>query len=132
MGTMALMPQVVDTVRLPVVAAGGIGDARGIVAAFAFGAEGVQRGTVFLHVRNHCAALLSGQAKQTALTRGFTGRLDRGIKNRLLDVPIKKMLKYCLTHFNGSIFLPESSRDSESFSVIVSIAVVAALCGQSP
>jgi nitronate monooxygenase len=90
-GTMALVPQVVDAVRLPVVAAGGIGDARGIVAAFALGAEGVQMGTAFLACEEsgantlHRKALLSGQAKQTALTRGFTGRLARGIKNRLLD-----------------------------------------------
>ena len=90
-GTMALVPQVVDAVNLPVVAAGGIGDARGIVAAFALGAEGVQMGTAFLACEEsgastlHREALLSGQAKQTALTRGFTGRLARGIKNRLLD-----------------------------------------------
>ena len=90
-GTMALVPQVVDAVRLPVVAAGGIGDARGIVAAFALGAEGVQMGTAFLACEESGAntfyrkALLSGQAKQTGLTRGFTGRLARGIKNRLLD-----------------------------------------------
>jgi nitronate monooxygenase len=90
-GTMALVPQVVDAVRLPVVAAGGIGDARGIAAAFALGAEGVQMGTVFLACEEsgantlHRKALLSGQAKQTALTRGFTGRLARSIKNRLLD-----------------------------------------------
>jgi|HubBroStandDraft_2_1064218.scaffolds.fasta_scaffold10398_2 nitronate monooxygenase len=90
-GTMALVPQVVDTVKLPVVAAGGIGDARGIVAAFALGAEGVQMGTAFLACEEsganplHRNALLNGQAKQTALTRGFTGRLARGIKNRLLD-----------------------------------------------
>jgi nitronate monooxygenase len=90
-GTMALVPQVVDAVRLPVVAAGGIGDARGIVAAFALGAEGVQMGTAFLACEEsgantlHRKALLSGQATQTALTRGFTGRLARGIKNRLLD-----------------------------------------------
>jgi len=90
-GTMALVPQVVDAVRLPVVAAGGIGHARGIVAAFALGAEGVQMGTAFLACEEsgantlHRKALLSGQAKQTALTRGFTGRLARGIKNRLLD-----------------------------------------------
>jgi len=51
-GTMALVPQVVDAVNLPVVAAGGIGDARGIVAAFALGAEGVQMGTAFLHARS--------------------------------------------------------------------------------
>ncbi len=90
-GTMALVPQVVDAVKLPVVAAGGIGDARGIVAAFALGAEGVQMGTAFLACEEsgantlHRKALLSGQAQQTALTRGFTGRLARGIKNRLLD-----------------------------------------------
>jgi nitronate monooxygenase len=91
MGTMALVPQVVDAVKLPVVAAGGIGDARGIVAALALGAEGVQMGTAFLACEesgantHHRKALLSGQAKQTALTRGFTGRLARGIRNRLLD-----------------------------------------------
>ena len=90
-GTMSLVPQVVDAVSLPVVAAGGIGDARGIVAAFALGAEGVQMGTAFLACEEsgantlHRDALLSGQAKQTALTRGFTGRLARGIRNRLLD-----------------------------------------------
>jgi len=90
-GTMALVPQVVDAVRVPVVAAGGIGDARGIVAAFALGAEGVQMGSTFLACEEsganplHRQALLSGQARHTALTRGFTGRLARGIKNRLLD-----------------------------------------------
>jgi nitronate monooxygenase len=90
-GTMALVPQVVDAVELPVIAAGGIGDARGIVAAFALGAEGVQMGTAFLACEEsgantlHRKALLSGQAKQTGLTRGFTGRLARGVKNRLLD-----------------------------------------------
>jgi nitronate monooxygenase len=90
-GTMALVPQVVDAVRLPVVAAGGIGDSRGIVAAFALGAEGVQIGTAFLACEesgagtHHRKALLNGQARQTGLTRGFTGRLARGIRNRLLD-----------------------------------------------
>ena len=90
-GTMSLVPQVVDAVKLPVVAAGGIGDARGIVAAFALGAEGVQMGTAFLACEEsganslHREALLNDQAKQTALTRGFTGRLARGIKNRLID-----------------------------------------------
>ena len=107
MGTMALVPQVVDAVRLPVIAAGGIGDARGIVAAFALGAEGVQMGTAFLACEEsgasalHRAALLSDQAKQTALTRGFTGRLARGIKNRLLDELNQKdveILPYPLQH----------------------------------
>ena len=90
-GTLALVPQIIDAVKLPVIAAGGIGDARGIVAAFALGAEGVQMGTAFLACEEsgasalHREALLGGQSSQTALTRGFTGRLGRGIKNRLLD-----------------------------------------------
>ena len=90
-GTFSLVPQVADAVSIPVVAAGGIADARGIVAAFALGAEGVQIGTAFLACEesgasvHHRNALLGGQAKQTALTRGFTGRLARGIKNGLLD-----------------------------------------------
>ena len=90
-GTMALVPQVAYAVKIPVVAAGGIADARGIVAVFALGAAGVQLGTAFLACEEsganalHRQALLGGQARQTALTRGFTGGLARGIKNRLLD-----------------------------------------------
>jgi nitronate monooxygenase len=90
-GTFSLTPQVVDAVSAPVVAAGGIGDARGIVAAFALGAEGVQLGTAFLASRDsgasalHRNALLSGKAQRTSLTRGFTGRLARGIHNQLIE-----------------------------------------------
>jgi nitronate monooxygenase len=90
-GTISLVPQVVDAVRLPVVAAGGIADARGIVAAFALGASGVQMGTVFLSCdesgasHSHRKVLLTREAGTTALTRGFTGRLARGIRNQLLD-----------------------------------------------
>jgi nitronate monooxygenase len=90
-GTMALVPQVVDAVKLPVVAAGGIADARGIVAAFALGASGVQMGTAFLTCEesgaspNYRDALLTSDAGTTGLTRGFTGRLARGIRNQLLD-----------------------------------------------
>jgi nitronate monooxygenase len=90
-GTFSLVPQVADAVSLPVVAAGGIADARGIVAAFALGAEGVQMGTAFLACEEsgastvHRKAILSGKAGRTSLTRGFTGRLARGIHNRLLE-----------------------------------------------
>lgn len=90
-GTLSLVPQVVDAVKLPVVAAGGIADARAIVAAFALGASGVQMGTAFLSCEEsgaslaHRKALLTREAGTTALTRGFTGRLARGIRNRLLD-----------------------------------------------
>jgi len=90
-GTFALTPQVVDAVSAPVVAAGGIGDARGIVAAFALGAEGVQIGTAFLVSEDsgtsvvHRNALLSERAQRTSLTKGFTGRLARGIHNQLIE-----------------------------------------------
>lgn len=90
-GTFSLVPQVADAVSIPVVAAGGIADARGIVAAFALGAEGVQIGTAFLASEesgastHHRKALLSGNAGKTGLTRGFTGRLARGIHNQLLE-----------------------------------------------
>jgi len=90
-GTFSLVPQVVDSVSVPVVAAGGIADARGVVAAFALGAEGVQIGTAFLACEEsgasplHRNALLSGNARRTGLTRGFTGRLARGIHNQLLE-----------------------------------------------
>lgn len=89
-GTISLVPQTVDAVGIPVVAAGGIADARGIKAALSLGAEGVQMGTVFIPMEEsganslHKQAILSGQAGHTELTRGFTGRLARGIKNRLL------------------------------------------------
>jgi nitronate monooxygenase len=90
-GAISLVPQVVDAVKLPVVAAGGIADARGVVAAFALGASGVQMGTAFLSCEEsgsspvHRRALLTREAGATALSRGFTGRLARGIRNRLLD-----------------------------------------------
>jgi nitronate monooxygenase len=85
-GTLSLVPQVVDIVDVPVIAAGGIGDARGVVAAMALGAEAVQMGTVFLACeesgasRLHRETLRRRNAKHTALTKGFTGRLARGIR----------------------------------------------------
>lgn len=90
-GTFALVPQIVGAVDLPVVAAGGIADARGVVAALALGADGVQIGTAFLPFEEsgaspvHREALLTEDARRTGLTRGFTGRLARGIRNRLMD-----------------------------------------------
>jgi nitronate monooxygenase len=91
MGTMSLVPQVVDAVNVPVIAAGGIADARGVIAALALGAEAVQMGTAFLACeesgasRLHREALLGRKAGHTGLTKGFTGRLARGIRNRLMD-----------------------------------------------
>jgi nitronate monooxygenase len=90
-GTLSLVPQIVDIVDVPVIAAGGIGDARGVIAALALGAEAVQMGTVFLACeesgasRLHREALIGKHARYTALTKGFTGRLARGIHNRLME-----------------------------------------------
>ena len=90
-GTLSLVPQVVDLVDVPVIAAGGIADARGVTAALALGAEAVQMGTAFLACeesgasRLHREALLRKKAGHTALTKGFTGRLARGIRNRLME-----------------------------------------------
>lgn len=89
-GTMALVPQVVDHVSVPVIAAGGIADGRGINAAFALGAEAVQIGTAFLACAEsgtsdlHKAQLFLPDAQHTALTRAFTGRLARGIENAMM------------------------------------------------
>ena len=103
-GTFSLVPEIVDRVRIPVIAAGGISDARGIVAALALGAQGVQIGTAFLACRDsgasqyHRQALLSGKVS-TGLTKGFTGRLARGIQNQLmreLNQPGVEILPYPL------------------------------------
>jgi nitronate monooxygenase len=89
-GTFSLVPQIADMVNVPVIAAGGIADARGVVAALVLGAEAVQMGTVFLACEEsgasplHRQALRGEKAGHTALTKGFTGRLARGIHNRLL------------------------------------------------
>ncbi len=92
-GTFSLVPQVADAVGTPVVAAGGIADGRGVAAAFALGAHGVQIGTGFLntvesnastpHRRALNSDLDSINARRTVLTKVFSGRLARGIANRL-------------------------------------------------
>jgi nitronate monooxygenase len=90
LGTLALLPQVVRAVKLPVIAAGGIADAAGVRAAFALGAAGVQVGTAYLLCPQasttalHRAALQSDAARITALTRLYTGRPARGIVTRLM------------------------------------------------
>lgn len=87
-GTFALVPQVVDAVDVPVIAAGGIADRRGVAAAFALGASGVQVGTAFLATAEsattdmHRDAIRGATADGTALTRAMSGRLARGLRNR--------------------------------------------------
>jgi nitronate monooxygenase len=90
LGTFALLPQIVQAVQLPVIAAGGIADARGVRAAMALGAAGVQIGTAYLCCDEastsaiHRAALHSPAAQHTALTNLFSGRPARGIVNRVM------------------------------------------------
>ena len=90
LGTFALVPQVVRAIDRPVIAAGGIADARGVAAALALGAAGVQVGTAYLLCPEcttspvHRATLKSEAAAHTAVTRLFTGRPARGIVNRVM------------------------------------------------
>lgn len=87
-GTMALVPQIVDAVNVPVIAAGGIADGRGIAAAFALGASAVQIGTAYLFCPEatvdpiYREALAAAQDDQTVVTNVFTGRAARAIVNR--------------------------------------------------
>lgn len=91
-GTFALVPQVVDAVGVPVIAAGGIADRRGVAAAFALGADGVQVGTAFLRTSRsaatpaHREAIATTPAHGTVLTRAMSGRLARGVPNRAVRV----------------------------------------------
>jgi nitronate monooxygenase len=89
-GTFALVPLVVDAVDVPVIAAGGIADRRGVAAAFALGASGVQVGSAFLRTRQsaatqaHREAIAAAADTTTVLTRAMSGRLARGIPNRAM------------------------------------------------
>ena len=89
-GSISLIPQVADAVSVPVIAAGGIADRRGVAAALALGAAGVQVGTAFLRTRQsatndaHRAAIGATAAHETVLTRAMSGRLARGARNRVV------------------------------------------------
>ena len=90
-GTMALVPQVADAVSIPVLAAGGIMDGRGLAAALALGADGAQMGTAFLACPESGAhegykkAVLGATEEETTVTRAFSGKAARGLKNRFTE-----------------------------------------------
>lgn len=90
-GTLSLVPQVVDTVKVPVIAAGGMADGRGVAAALKLGASAAQLGTVFLACDEsnatplHRRMLFSAAARRTSLTRAFTGRLARSVHNDFIE-----------------------------------------------
>jgi nitronate monooxygenase len=89
-GLMALVPQIVDAVQIPVIASGGVMDGRGIVACLSLGAEAVQMGTAFLLCHEagvsdcYKAAIMQASEDETRLTRAFSGRPARGVANRVL------------------------------------------------
>ena len=89
-GTFALVPQVVDAVKVPVIAAGGIADGRGIAAAFALGAAGVQIGSAYLRCPESRVtpggrkALAEARDDSTVITNVMTGRPARGVQNRVM------------------------------------------------
>ncbi|MFC7392710.1 NAD(P)H-dependent flavin oxidoreductase [Scopulibacillus cellulosilyticus] len=89
-GTMALVPQIADHVNIPVIAAGGIMDGRGVLAAMVLGAEAVQMGTAFVTSQEsganvqHKEAILNSIEEQTVVTSAFSGKPARGIKNEFI------------------------------------------------
>jgi len=123
-GTMALIPQMVNHVNIPVIAAGGIMDGRGVAAAMALGAEAVQMGTAFMttpesgtHVK-HKEAILHSTEESTTITRAFSGKPARGIRNRFLnemelheniipDYPIQNSLTRVIRKAAADQCLPE-------------------------
>ncbi len=108
-GLMSLIPQAVDNVSIPVIAAGGIMDGRGLMASLFLGAQGVQMGTAFLTCiesgahKVHKEAILNADEDQTTFTRAFSGKWARGIKNKFIadmlehellvpDFPVQNLL----------------------------------------
>ena len=95
-GSFVLIQQIKDRIHIPVIAAGGIASGKGILAALALGADGVQIGTAFLACEEsgapafHRNLLFSDAAKYTILSRAFTGRLGRGLMNRIAGEMIGK------------------------------------------
>ncbi|MGY2293598.1 NAD(P)H-dependent flavin oxidoreductase [Pseudomonas sp. SDO528_S397] len=124
-GIFSLVPQVVDNVAIPVIAAGGVADARGVAAALALGAHGVQIGTAFLACKEsaasayHQRALRGSHSGATTLTKAFTGRLARSIANRMtieLSQSSTKIAPYPLqAWFMGNLSRLGRIHDREDF-----------------
>ena len=115
-GTVALVPQVVDAVRVPVIASGGIMDGRGLVAALALGASAVQMGTAFLACKEagtnaaYREALMRGGKDATTLTRAFSGRMARGLSNEFIEKWNAAGIEHCLIHGKTHLRSPCAAR----------------------
>ncbi|KAB0494124.1 NAD(P)H-dependent flavin oxidoreductase [Pseudomonas vancouverensis] len=121
-GTFALVPQVVDAVKVPVIAAGGIADARGVAAAFMLGASAVQVGTAYLFTpeakvsASHHKALRTAKESETAVTNLFTGRPARGILNRVMRELGPMSAKAPAFPLAGGALMPLRAKDEADFS----------------
>ncbi|MFY0732278.1 NAD(P)H-dependent flavin oxidoreductase [Pseudomonas sp. NFX15] len=121
-GTFALVPQIVDAVSVPVIAAGGIADARGVAAAFMLGASAVQVGTAYLFTpqakvsASHHAALRTAKESETAITNVFTGRPARGILNRVMRELGPMSAQAPAFPLAGGALMPLRAKDEADFS----------------
>jgi len=121
-GTFALVPQIVDAVKVPVIAAGAIADARGVAAAFMLGASAVQVGTAYLFTpeakvsASHHKALRTAKDSETAVTNLFTGRPARGILNRVMREVGPMSAKAPAFPLAGGALIPLRAKDEADFS----------------
>ena len=128
-GTMALVPQIVDAVTVPVIAAGGIGDGRGIAAAFALGASGVQMGTAFLSCPEaniseaERTALRNARDDETGLTKAFSGRPARAKTNRYIETMAKQHARLpdfpAMYAFSSPLIEAATAKGNEEFQFIL-------------
>jgi len=123
-GTFALVPLIVDAVNIPVIAAGGITDARGVAAAFMLGASAVQVGTAYLFTpeakvsASHHKALRTAKESETAVTNIFTGRPARGILNRAMRELGPMSTKAPAFPLAGGALMPLRAKDEADFSTL--------------
>lgn len=133
-GTMALIPQIVDSVSIPVIAAGGIMDARGILASLMLGASGVQMGTAFLTTHEskapnvHKEAIIHAHPEDTTVTKVFSGKSARGIENNFindLEASVVNILPYPLQNDLTTSIRQSAAKNGDT-------GLLHMWCGQAP